>query len=211
VRVVSGALAVCVLLALAAVFMPSLEARIDGVTFGRRGTMSLYKASTERALARRLFASYARSKGRRYGEALATALLPRVKSRLHAVVDDIGSAMSTLDEVTDDDVRTGGTVLVIAIWAFLGLELLLGGVVLGESLRDDPRRGRLIAAIAIALIAAAIAIALHLVCREAAWEANDELGTEVVALGIGAYVLPVASLGGLVAAIVLLVQRLRRR
>ena len=54
-----------------------------------------------------------------------------------------------------------------------------------------------------------VAIGLHLTAREAVWEANDEIGKNLVELGFGAYMMPVAAVAGLVAISVVLVQLVR--
>jgi hypothetical protein len=46
-----------------------------------------------------------------------------------------------------------------------------------------------------------IAVALHIGCREAVWQANDEVGYTTLALGPGAYLLPLAAIAALAIAI----------
>ena len=50
-----------------------------------------------------------------------------------------------------------------------------------------------------------------LVCREAAWQANDEIGRTFLGAGPGVYVMTVASLAGLACAIAVAIGRLRQR
>ena len=84
-------------------------------------------------------------------------------------------------------------------------------LVLGQLVGDVWRRRRLIAIVAIALVSSAIGVAMMLVCREAAWQANDEIGRAFLGAGAGVYVMTVASLAGLACAIAVAIGRLRQR
>ena len=80
------------------VFMPCLE--LTAVRT-KHGSVSLYEASTHRALARKLIAAYQKSRGRALGELITGAALKHVKNDY---LGDARDAMSTLDEVSDQDV-----------------------------------------------------------------------------------------------------------
>ena len=170
--------------------------------------MSLYEASTHRALARRLIGAYQKSRGRALGEVIADVALRHVKNDY---LGDARDAMSTLDEVSDRDVATAGTALVVAIWLFLALQALGGVLVLGQLVGDVWRRRRLIAIVAMALVSSVIGVAMLLVCREAAWQANDEVGHAILGAGAGVYVMTVASIASLACAIAVAIGRLRQR
>lgn len=203
-RVVSWVFVLCAVAAATGVFMPCLE--ITAVRT-KRGSVSLYEASTHRALARKLIAAYQKSRGRALGELVTGAALKHVKNEY---VGDASDAMSTLDEVSDQDVAMAGTALVVAIWLFLALQAIGGVLVLGQLVGDVWRRRRLIAIVAMAVVSSVIGVAMMLVCREAAWQANDEIGRAVLGAGAGVYVMTVASLAGLACAIVRLVAGARR-
>jgi hypothetical protein len=205
VRVVSWVFVLCALAAATGVFMPCLELTALRT---RHGSVSLYEASTHRALARHLIAAYHKSRGRALGELVANAALKHVAND---VVGDARDAMSTLDDVSDQDVAAAGTALVVAIWLFLVLQAVGALLVLGQLVGDVWRRRRLIAIVAIAVVSCAIAIGLTLVCREAAWQANDELGHAILGAGTGVYVMTAASLAGLACAIAVAIGRLRQR
>jgi len=204
VRVVSWVFVLCALAAATGVFMPCLE--ITAVRT-KHGSVSLYEASTHRALARKLIAAYQKSRGRALGELITGAALKHVKNEY---VGDASDAMSTLDEVSDQDVAMAGTALVVAIWLFLALQAIGGVLVLGQLVGDVWRRRRLVAIVAMAVVSSVIGVAMMLVCREAAWQANDEIGRAFLGAGAGVYVMTVASLAGLACAIVRLVAGARR-
>jgi len=204
VRVVSWVFVLCALAAATGVFMPCLE--LTAVRT-KHGSVSLYEASTHRALARKLIAAYQKSRGRALGELITGAALKHVKNEY---VGDASDAMSTLDEVSDQDVAMAGTALVVAIWLFLALQAIGGVLVLGQLVGDVWRRRRLVAIVAMAVVSSVIGVAMMLVCREAAWQANDEIGRAVLGAGTGVYVMTVASLAGLACAIVTLVAGARR-
>jgi hypothetical protein len=206
VRVASWVFVLCTALGAVAVFLPSVELPGAGKVT-RHAQLSLYTASTDRELVRRLFAAYHRNSKRQLGAALLHKVTPRASGRPRAALEDARDAMDTLDEVSDDDVRTAGTVFTIVLWTLLGLEVAIACLVFTELMRGGFRRGRLITALAGAVVVAAIAIALHLACREAVWEANDELGHAAVRLAAGAYVIPVAAVAALAAGIAVVARR----
>ena len=204
-RVVSWVFVLCALAAATGVFMPCLE--ITAVRT-KHGSVSLYEASTHRALARKLIAAYQKSRGRALGELVTGAALKHVKNEY---VGDASDAMSTLDEVSDQDVAMAGTALVVAIWLFLALQAIGGVLVLGQLVGDVWRRRRLIAIVAMAVVSSVIGVAMMLVCREAAWQANDEIGRAILGAGTSVYVMAVASLAGLACAIAAAIGRLKTK
>jgi hypothetical protein len=211
VRVSSWVFVLCAVLGAASVFLPSIALPLGNAS-GRRSQLSLYKASTDRAQVTRFIAAYhagAASSKRQLGAQILHKLTPRTSGRSRAALEDARDAMATLDEVSDSDVRAATTVFAIALWSLLGLEAAIVVLVFSELMRGTFRRGRLPVALVAAVLVAAIAVALHVACREAVWEANDEVGRAALVLASGAYVLPAAALAALVAAIVLLAKRRR--
>ena len=193
----------CAVLGAVGVFLPSIELQLGGSRVSKRTELSLYKVASDRELARRLLATYRGSSQRRVGAEIVRTVSPRVGGRARAALADARDAMDTLDEVSDDDAQVAGIVLVAALCALLGLEVMMVGLVVGELVRDSYRRGRFIAALIASVLASAIAIGLHLACREAIWQANDEVSRTVLTLGPGAYVIPAAAIAALVLAIVI--------
>jgi len=207
VRVASWVFVLCTALVAAGLFLPGLELELRGAAVSKHTQRSLYKLASDRELARRLLASYRGSSHRRVGAEIARTVTPRLHGRARAALDDTRDAMNTLDAVSDDDVRTAGVVLTVTLWILLGLEAVMAALVFGELMRGSFRRSRHIAALIVALPATAIAIALHVACREAVWQANDEVGRTVMTLGPGAHVVPAAGIAALFLAIVLVAKR----
>jgi hypothetical protein len=201
VRVASWVFVLCAALGAVGVFLPSIELRLGGSSVSKRTELSLYRIASDRELARRLLAMYRGSSKRRVGADLVRTVSPRVGGRIRATLADVRDAMDTLDEVSDHDAWTAGTVLVAALCALLGLEAIIAGLLVGELVRGSRRRGRYIAALIASVLAAAIALALHLACREAIWQANDEVSHAILSLGPGAYVVPGAAIAALILAI----------
>ncbi|HEX4420719.1 MAG TPA: hypothetical protein VH165_22545 [Kofleriaceae bacterium] len=212
-RVASWLLILCTILGGVAVFLPSIELRVNGQGFGKRTELSLYKASTDRAMVRRLLAAYRHSKQRKLGGELIHVVTPHVTSRLghtKEALEDARDAMDTLDDLTDDDIRLAGTVFTVTLWSLIGLEAVLVALVFGQLMSGIYRRGRMVVAVLVALVVAVASAALHVACREAVWEANDEIGRTTIALAPAAYVIPIAAFVSLLAAIALVTHRRSR-
>ena len=206
-RVASWVLVLCAVLGCVGVFLPSIELQIQGSAVSKHTELSLYKIASDRQVARRLLTMYRGSSKRRLGARLLHDVAPRVGGRMRATLDDARDAMETLDGVSDDDARLAGIALVAALCALGGLEAILAALVFGELMRGSFRRSRHVAALIAAVLVTAIAVALHLACREAVWQANDEVSHTVLSLGPGAYVLPAAAIAGFFLAIVLVARR----
>lgn len=204
-RVVSWLFVLCALAAATGVFMPCLELTAIKT---KHGSLSLYDAASHRAVAARVIAAYHKSHSRTLGELLTGAALKHVKNEY---VGDAHDAMTTLDDVSDQDIQHAGTGLVVVIWLFIVLQALAALLVLGQLVGDVWRRRRLLAIVGIALVNAAIGIGLHVVCKEAAFEVNDEIGKTIIGEGPGPLVMAAASCVGLVAAIAVAVVQLRKR
>jgi hypothetical protein len=203
VRLVSWIFVLCALASATGIFMPALELRAVRI---RRANVSLYELGSHRALATRVIAAYHKSRGRALGEALMTIAAKHTRNEY---LGDANDAMSTLDDISDQDVRTLGTVLVVVIWGYLALQAVMGLLVLGSLVGDVYRKRRLVLVTGLAVLSTTIAIGLLMVCREAAWEANDEIGRTVVGAGAGPYLMAVASALGLVAIVAVLLGHVR--
>jgi hypothetical protein len=203
VRLVSWIFVLCALASATGIFMPSLELRAVRI---QRANVSLYELGSHRALAARVIAAYHKSRGRALGEALVGIAAKHTKNEY---LGDATDAMSTLDDISDQDVRTLGTVLVVVIWGYLGVQVVMGLLVLGSLVGDVYRKRRLVLVSGLAVLSTAIAVGLLVVCREAAWEANDEIGHTVLGAGVGPYLMVVASAIGLVAIVAVLIGHVR--
>jgi hypothetical protein len=209
VRVTSWIFVLCAALGIVGAFLPSVELELRGTAVSERTQLSLYEASSNRERVRELIAAYHRSTRRELGGDVLRAASQRTAGRLRGAIDGARDAMETLDYVSEDDVRTAGTIFTVTLWSLLGLEALIVLLVFPQLMRGSYRRARLVAALATAVVVAAIAIALHAACREAVAQANAEVGGTTLALAAGAYVIPLAAVAALVAAVVLIVRSRR--
>jgi len=205
VRVAAWIFVVCAVAAAIGMFLPALEVRVGGNPLAKRTSLSIYRANTNSEFIRRLVAGYKASSGKKLGTAVAAELMPRVGGKLHGAIDDASSAMTSLDDVSDSDAKTLARVLAISLWTFIALHVAMALVVGADLVRDRFRRSRLIAALAMAVVSAAAGIAIHVGCSMAIAEANDDLGKDLIGYGAGAWLIPIAAIGGLGAAIALLV------
>lgn len=191
--------------ALAAVSMllPSLELQIGGVAMSRSTSLSLVQAATNQELVGRFVVSYNESKAKKIGPAVVKALTPRVGGKLRSMLGDAGDAMDTLSGIDKEDADKLGMAIAATVFTFIGMQLLAIGLLFGDAIEGLVRRKRASLAVVFALLSAAVAIGIHLVERQVVWEANDEIGIQLAGLGPGAYLLPIASVLALVAAIAL--------
>ena len=208
-RIAAWVFVVCAVLSITAIFVPAVELQLSGGAISRKTSLSLYQLSTSRDLVRSYLRAYKRAPGKKLGEGLAGALMPRVGKNVRGHLDDVRDAMTTLDDVKDSDVVLVGRILTATVWTLLVLLAVMAGLVFADTMRGTFRRRRAIAAASLGLITSAIAIVALLAVREAVWQANDELGRDLVATAFGAYMLPVTALGALAAAAVQLVQLVR--
>ena len=209
-RVVAWAFIICTLVGVAGVFVPAVGLRTTVGPLARKTSLSLWQASNDKELVRRFVASYGKSSSKRYGAALIAVLGPHVHGRVKSNLDDAHDAMETLDTLHDDDVVTGARAFQIALWVFLGLHAVMGFLIFSNLMDGRYRTRTLVLSILASVVVSAMAIAIYWACGEAVFEANDELGLEVVTTRIAATLLPLAALGGLVSLLVLAVLRARQ-
>ena len=195
-RVASWVFVACAALGAAGLFLPAIE--VEG--FGSRGGQSLYKLGGDRELAKRLLGRYRahRAVGERVSD---SALRHASKHAKQLHVDDARDAMSTLDDISDDDVAHGTLALKILVWTFVALEV--GAIVLVAPGTQAPiSRRRAIGAVALASVIAIIAIAM----RWGAGYALEEIDLDQLALGPGPIVTAVAAVAALAASVLVLVK-----
>jgi hypothetical protein len=210
VRIAAWIFVACTLVCGLSIFVPSVEVQIGRVALSKRTSVSLWQASTNTAVAKRVVAAFNGNSKRRLGEAVTAALLPYVKGSAHGHLDDAHSALESVD-VTDSDIDTGGRVLEILLLGFLALGGVAIGLVFAELMRPEIRRKRVAIALAVSVLIAALSIGFHLVCREGVWQANDSLGKDAFGLATGAWLMPVMGVGALGALIAVLVIQRRRQ
>src|SRR5262249_48755474 len=127
--------------------------------------------------------------------------------RLKDHVSDAHDALTGLDDVSEDDVRTVDHIITATIAAFLLAQAALIALVGSDAIRGLYRKRRAIVALVIAVLAAAMAIAIHVACRMVRFEANDDIGYVTVALAGGAYLIPVGAVLALAAMIAFFVHK----
>jgi hypothetical protein len=212
-RIASWLLVACCTLAGLGVFFPAIEARPELTAHvtrvAHRTSLSLYQAASDRQLARRLLAAYRASRGQRVGMQLVSAMDMHARGRTKDALDDARDAMDTLDGISDSDAKTIGTAVAATIWTFLIVLGLIALLALAQSVSGRYTRGRSIVALVLAVIAAAVAIAMWIACKQVVFEVNDEVSYAVVELGRGAYLIPAGGIGALVAAIAVLIAQIR--
>jgi hypothetical protein len=188
------------------VFLPLLE--VAGHVISKRETLSLHAAANDRALIRKLLGAYRRHEAMRH---VVGGITPHTGGRVKGYLEDAGDAMDTLSGISDDDAKQAGRALVVLTWFVVGLAALMIALVFFDVVGGVYHRGRIIGALVLAVVLAAIAVALRIGCGMVVFEINDEIGSEAVRLGIATIVMPVASITALACAIVLCVLHVRSR
>jgi len=193
--------------AMLAMFMPAVQLEVGGAVVSRRTTESVYQIQASEGFARSLLARYQASKRMHVGKRLASKIMPHAGKVLKGHLDDLTSAMSTLDDVSDDDVKTAAKVVAITLWTFLGLAFVGVALVFTDLVSGRYHKGRMVITTIISVVLAAAGIAIPIGLGVAASELNDDLGFEVIHLAFAAYLIPIAAVGGFVAMVAALVAR----
>ena len=212
-RFASWVVVACCGLAAIGLFFPAIEARPELTAhvqrIARRTTLSLYQAAADRELARHLLAVYRASHGQRVGAKLISELEPHARGHAKDALDDARDAMDALAGISDQQAKTIGTAVAIAIWSFLALAILIGLLALTQTVGGIYGRGRCIVIVVLAVIACAVAIGMQLACGRIVFEINDEISYSVAELGSGAWLIPIGGAGMLAGGIALLAAQLR--
>lgn len=206
-RIASYLFVVCAVLASIGMFMPAIQLEVGGAALGHRTTESVYSMQSEEGFARRMLARYKASKRMHVGKRIASKIMPHAGKVLRGHLDDVTSAMSTLDDVSDEDVKNAATTVAITLWVFLGLELVGAVLVFTDAVSGRYRKGRMAVALITSLLAAIIGVAIPIVLTIASSELNDDIGYDLMHLAFGAFVVPLAAVGGFAAIVAALVAR----
>jgi hypothetical protein len=214
-RIASWVVVACCALAAIGLFFPAIEARPELTgrvqRIAHRTTLSLYQAAADRELARHLLAVYRASHGQRVGAKLISDLEPHARGRARDALDDARDAMDTLGGISDDQAKTIGTAVAVAIWSFLAIAILIGVIALAQAVAGIYRRGRIVVIFVLALITCAAAIAMWIACKQVVFEINDGISYSVAELGAGAWLIPIGGVGTLAGATALLASHVRQR
>ncbi len=193
-----------------AIFLPGIELQVNGVSLGKRASVSLYTATRERDLVRTLLDKYHAAGKRKLGEQAADVLLEHAaKHAKKAHIDDARDAMATLDDVSDSDLKVAGRALVGLTWGYPALVAILVFMLFGATNEQTFATRRAIGGVVLGVLVAASAVAVYLGWSTALAEANDELGVQLFGLGVGAIMMPVCGVIALAGAIATLVLHLR--
>jgi hypothetical protein len=209
VRIACWLFVVSAVLAALGMFMPAVQLEVGGAVLSRRTTESVYQIQAGEGFARKLLARYQASKRMHVGKRIASKVMPHVGKTLKGHLDDITSAMSTLDDVSDDDVKTAAKAIAITLWTFLGLAIVGIVLVFTDLVSGRYHKSRMVISMIISLLLAVAGVALTIVLAIAAAELDDDLGFDVVHLAVAAYVIPAAAVGSFVAMVAALVARSR--
>ena len=190
------------------VFLPLLE--VAGHVISKRETLSLHGAANNRALVRKLLGAYRRSEALQLQHVVGK-VTPHTNGRVKDLFEDAGDAMDTLSGISDDDAVQAGRALWIVTWFVIGLATLMIALVFFDVVGGVYHRGRIIGALVLAIVLAAIALSVRVGCGIVVFEVNDEIGAEAVRLGIATMVMPIAAITTLACSIALLILHVRSR
>ena len=202
---------VCAVVAALSVFMPVLDVPVAGHVMSKRETLSLHGAASNRRLIRKLLAAYRHNSAARMSGAVADKLAPHARGRAKDYLEDAGDAMDALSGISDEDAKQAGRALLALTWIVIGLCALMAALIFFDVVTGIFHRGRIIGALVVAILVAAIAIAIRIGCGMVAFEANDELGAAVVELGVATIAMPAAAISAVLSGIALLVLDIRSR
>ena len=192
-------------------FLPGIELQVGGVTLGKRAKVSLYTAARDRDVVKTLIERYHALGGKSTGEKAADFVLSHAhKKATKAHVDDARDAMSTLDDVQGSDIQLAGRALVGVTFGYFAIVVAFVLLMFGATDEAKFSRKRAIGGLAVAVVLAAVAIAVHVGWSMGLAEVNDEIGGESFVLGIGAYLMPVGAVAALGCAIATLVLHAKR-
>lgn len=207
-RIAAWVFLLCTLASAVGVFVPAVELRVGGHVLTKKAAISLWQAHDDKELVRRFLGGYNKSGSKKYGAAILGALSP--KQRAHGHLDDVHDAMDTLDSIDDADVVSGARLFTIFLWVYLALHAAMAILIFSSLMNDAQFRKRTLGiALGLATVVAAIGVAIHWACGEAVFEANDEVGVELVGTSTASWLCPLAACGALVALITLTVIRAR--
>lgn len=193
------------LLCCVGLFLPAGQLDLTGKSMIAPATISLYKLGKSDEAVQDFLHGYRSSTSKKVGRKVLDKVAPHLKGRVASDASDVQDAMAALDTIKDEDVHTVGKIAAGLFWSLLALNLLGAYLIIGAHPAGGRGRGRAIGALATSVVAAVLAIAIHFVLREVVAAANDEVDRDLLSLRAGAYVIPVAAVLAVVAAIATLI------
>src|SRR5262249_25266007 len=100
VRVACWLFVACAVVASIAMFVPAVQLEVGGAAVSHRTAESIFQIDTNKGFARRVLARYRESRGAHVGKQIMTHAMPHTGKTLRGHLDDVTSAMSTLDDVS---------------------------------------------------------------------------------------------------------------
>ncbi len=208
-RVAAWVFAVCVLGCLVGVMIPAVMLDVGAAPVVQPTSISYFRLATSKDAARRFIDDYRGSRTRKVGVKVLRKVAPHLRGQVRADVADVQSTLDTLDQIRDEDIETVGTISTATMWTLLGLHLVVAALIFGVTVHTS--RVRLAGAVVAALLAGALALAIHVALRRIVAAANDEVGRALFSLRAGAYLIPVASVVAACAILALIVAHTRAR
>ncbi|MCW5806436.1 MAG: hypothetical protein KIT31_28995 [Deltaproteobacteria bacterium] len=208
-RIAAWAFVVCTAVSTIAIFIPAIELHVGGKRVGKTESMSLWDLNTSRDKLAALVASFRDSRVRKAGAKIAGKVADKVGGKLRDTARGVRDSLEGVDTVSDSDVKTAATVLSIATWTLLVLNLLALAALFGDTVKNRFRRWRAVLVTITTFFATGITIALGVGFSQAADQGNAELGRSLLTTRAGTYMMPLATIAAFAAAIVLLVQLVR--
>jgi hypothetical protein len=203
VRVVTILAIVCTCLSLATVFLPSGELTIRQPTATHRAVRSLYELGRSSDQVRAFIDDFRASPAKKVGARALDRLSPHLRGRLGEQAADVREAVAILDGLEDEELDTAGQVMAGVLWTMIGLHVLLVLLLMGTDV--GTRRARVVLALVVAVLTAAMAIGVFVALDRIVDAANAEVGRAIFALQTGAYLLPAAALVSLAVVVAVVV------
>ena len=192
VRVATILAIVCACLSVASVFLPTGELTIRQPMATHRAARSLYELGRSSDQVRTFIDEFRASPTKRVGVGALDRVSPHLGGRLGAQAADVREAVAILDGLEDEELDTAGTVMAAILWSLIGLHVLLVLLLMGTDV--GTRRVRVVLALVVAVLTAAVAIGVFVALDQVVAAANAEVGRAIFALRPGAYLLPAAAL-----------------
>jgi hypothetical protein len=193
-----------------AVFVPVIEFHVGGKKLvGKTEAMSLWELNTSQEKLLNFLANFRENKARKAGAKIADKIGGKFGGKIGSTARDLRDSLEGVDSIKDEDVRTLGTILSVATYSLLALNLLALAILFGDTVKGRFRRWRVVIALIASFLTTGLTISLGLGFSFAADQGNVEIGRNLLTTRAGVYMMPIAGTLAFIAAIVLLVQLIR--
>lgn len=191
----------CLVLVATGLFMPYVQLSIGGIALGGDTSVPLYSAASDVELAQSMATRIEASPAQRIADGLLSKL-GKGSSRLSSRIADVQSALADVREVHEEtEINNVGTIIKISRNLFIGIIVLLAWLLLQSiSQRTINRRRAIFTSILMSILGLAC-IGLFFGVREGLVLANEEIGTNLLSLAWGAYMMLISASVGALASI----------